>query len=47
MVEIFRSSHSSDLNVNDLVFYRSLTCRMEQLKAEDATIKNYLMRFLG
>ena len=33
-------AQSPDSNVNDLGFFRSLKCRVEQLKAEDATLEN-------
>ena len=32
-------AQSPDLNVNDLGFYCSLKCRVEQLKSDDATVE--------
>ena len=37
---VTQPAQSPDLNVNDLGFFRSLKCRAEQLKAEDATLEN-------
>ena len=37
---VTQPAQSPDLNVNDLGFFRSLKCRVEQLKAEEATLEN-------